>query len=151
MLCYTQRMNATHKTPINIKPFALKKGLLLINLGTPAASDVSSVRHYLRKFLSDKRVIDLPAPLRTLLLYFFILPFRPQQSAHAYQTIWTEQGSPLLTNSIELTEQVQQRLAHSHTVVLGMRYGEPSLQSALSQLAHCDELTILPLFPQYSS
>ena len=129
----------------------MKKGLLLVNLGTPTAPTPSAVRQYLRAFLSDKRVIDLPAPLRYLLLYVFILPFRPQKSAHAYQAIWTALGSPLLVNSERLAQKIQQQLAGSYTVALGMRYGEPSLLAALDQLADCDELTVLPLFPQYSS
>ncbi len=129
----------------------MKRGLLLINLGTPEQPTVTSVRAYLREFLSDARVIDLPALVRFVLLYAIILPFRPKQSAHAYQAIWTEQGSPLLVNSQALTQQVAARLAHSHTVVLGMRYGQPSLDSALKQLEHCDELTVLPLFPHYAS
>ena len=129
----------------------MKRGLLLINLGTPSHPTVTSVRHYLREFLSDPRVIDLPALVRTILLYAVILPFRPKQSAHAYQSIWTEEGSPLLVNSKALTAKVQQRLTHSHSVVLGMRYGQPSLSSALAQLTDCDELTVLPLFPHYAS
>ncbi len=128
-----------------------KKGLLIINLGTPAGSDTKAVRHYLATFLSDKRVIDLPFVFRYLLLYLFILPFRPKKSAHAYQAIWTDQGSPLLCNSEALLDKLRIRLQETHDVALGMRYGEPSLDKALTSLEHCDELTILPLYPQYSS
>jgi len=76
-----------------------RTGVLLINLGTPAAPTVSSVRHYLREFLSDPRVIDIPFFTRMLLLYGVILPFRSKKSAKAYQAIWTEHGSPLLMHS----------------------------------------------------
>ncbi|OYV52968.1 MAG: ferrochelatase, partial [Legionella sp. 21-45-4] len=131
----------------------MKKGLLLINLGTPNAPSVRAVRAraYLREFLSDPRVIDLPGLIRFILLYAFILPFRPKQSAHAYQVIWTPEGSPLLTGSLALTNKVQARLADTHQVALGMRYGEPSLLQALKTLETADEIPIIPLFPHYAS
>lgn len=129
----------------------MKKGLLLINLGTPAKPTIKAVRAYLKSFLIDKRVIDLPAPWRYLLLYGFILPFRPRQSAKAYQAIWTSNGSPLLHYSSSCRVQLQQQLGEEYQVALGMRYGEPSISSALKQLKTCETLTILPLFPQYSS
>lgn len=129
----------------------MKNGLLLINLGTPEAPDTAAVRKYLREFLADKRVIDLPAPLRYLLLYGILLPFRPKQSAHAYQAIWREEGSPLLIHSRHLQIKLQTALGNSWQVSLGMRYGNPSLTSALEEVRHCTHLTILPLYPQYSS
>lgn len=129
----------------------MKKGLLLLNLGTPDAYNTTAVRRYLAEFLADNRVIDLPALWRYLLLYLVILPFRPQKAARAYQAIWTKAGSPLLTNSQELTQALQKRLGSSATVSLGMRYGNPSIDSALTALADCDDITILPLYPQYSS
>lgn len=129
----------------------MKKGLLLINLGTPNAPEPGSVRRYLREFLTDKRVITLPAPLRYLLLYGFILPFRTKQTTHAYQTIWTSNGSPLLSNSVALLEKIQARLKQEYVVSLGMRYGDPSIKAALIQLESCSEITVLPLYPQYSS
>ena len=129
----------------------LKKGVLLIQLGTPEKPTPSGVRRYLRLFLSDKRVIDIPAPIRYLLLYLIILPFRGKRSAKAYQAIWTKQGSPLRVISNQLTKKLQQSLKKTHQVSLGMRYGSPSLQQALSTLSHCDEITILPLYPQYAS
>lgn len=128
-----------------------KKGLLLINIGTPDSFDVRAVRRYLREFLSDKRVIDLPIIFRYLLLYCFILPFRPQKSAHAYQAIWTEQGSPLLYYSQQLCDKLQKKLGDNYHVVLGFRYGTPSIGEALEQLKTCEQITILPLYPQYSS
>jgi ferrochelatase len=129
----------------------MKKGLLLINLGTPASPHVKAVRRYLAEFLSDKRVIDLPALLRYSLVYGTILPFRPKQTAKAYQAIWTEKGSPLLENSRSLEKKLQARLGDLWQVSLGMRYGEPSLKDGLNQLKNCKDLTILPLYPQYSS
>lgn len=129
----------------------MKKGLLLINLGTPSAPTTSAVRRYLRIFLSDSRVINLPAPLRYILLYGIILPTRPKQSAKAYQKIWNEKGSPLLVHSTALKDKVQSELGSSWQVELGMRYGEPSIDDALNRMAYCDEITILPLYPQYSS
>lgn len=129
----------------------MKNGLLLINLGTPDAPDISSVRRYLREFLADPRVIDLPAPLRYALLYCFILPFRPKTSSAAYQAIWTDEGSPLLTHSHKLVAKLKSRLGNSCEVAIGMRYGKPSIAEALMSLSHCDNVSILPLYPQYSS
>lgn len=129
----------------------MKNGLLLINLGTPDSPDIPAVRRYLREFLADRRVIDLPAPLRYLLLYCAILPFRPKRSAHAYQAIWTIEGSPLLIHSRNLQTKLQKHLGDTWRVALGMRYGNPSITSALKELSHCEHLTILPLYPQYSS
>jgi protoporphyrin/coproporphyrin ferrochelatase len=128
-------------------------GVLLLQLGTPDSPTTSDVRRYLREFLSDPRVIGLPAPVRRLLLEGVILPFRPRRSAHAYRQIWTEQGSPLLVLSQTLVTAVGQRLGESHVVVLGMRYRKPSTASAVERLvvAGCDRIVVLPLFPQYSS
>ncbi|CDZ77500.1 Ferrochelatase [Legionella massiliensis] len=129
----------------------MKKGLLLINLGTPDAPYPPAIRRYLAEFLRDKRVIDLPALLRYPLVYGAILPFRPKQTAKAYQEIWTDQGSPLEIHSFNLQRKLQEGLGEQWLVSLGMRYGKPSLQKGLDQLKHCEQLTILPLYPQYSS
>lgn len=129
----------------------IKNGLLIINLGTPSAPDTAAVRNYLRQFLTDKRVIDLPALLRYLLVYCTILPFRPKQSAKAYQAIWTKQGSPLLVYSQRLQAKLQMGLGEQWSVQLGMRYGKPSIATALEELKDCDRLTVLPLYPQYAS
>lgn len=128
-------------------------GVLLLQLGTPDSPGVADVRRYLRQFLSDPRVIDLPAPVRRLLLEGVILPFRPRRSAHAYQQIWTEEGSPLLVLSQALAAAVGRRLGDTHVVALGMRYREPSIAAAVERLvtAGCDRIVVLPLFPQYSS
>ncbi len=129
----------------------MKQGLLLINIGSPEAPDTPAVRRYLREFLADKRVNDLPTPLRFLLLYAFILPFRPARSAHAYQAIWTQNGSPLIHHSDALRRKLQARLGEACKVVLGMRYGQPSISTACEQLQSCEHITVLPLYPQYSS
>lgn len=128
-----------------------KNGLLLINIGSPTAPNTSAVRRFLLEFLSDKRVIDLPAPLRYFLLYAFILPFRPRRSAQAYQAIWTSEGSPLIQHSQELRMKLHDRFGTRCKVVLGMRYGQPSISDALDQLQACEHITVLPLYPQYSS
>ena len=129
----------------------MKNGLLIINLGTPNDCSTKSIRRFLAEFLADKRVITLPAPLRYLLLYGIILPFRTRRTAHAYKTIWTPKGSPLLINSLELIDKLSSHPSMHEHVVLGMRYGSPSLESALLKLQHCENITILPLYPQYSS
>jgi len=127
-------------------------GVLLVNLGTPAAPRPREVRRYLREFLGDPRVIDLPAPLRWLLLETVILPLRPRKSAAAYAKIWTRQGSPLLLHGRALRDAVAAELGPGYHVALGMRYAEPSLASALAALraARVGEIRLLPLFPQYS-
>lgn len=130
----------------------MKKGLLLINLGTPEKAELLSVAKYLAEFLSDKRVIDLPGPLRYFLLYGLILPFRTPSSTEAYRSIWTKEGSPLLMHSQNLVKKIQEKLdTKTHQVALGMRYGHPSIKQAFSQLEACEQITVLPLYPQYSS
>lgn len=128
-----------------------KTGILLLNLGTPDAPDVKSVRRYLREFLSDPKVIDLPALTRWVLLNCVILPFRPKQSAHAYQQIWTDKGSPLLLHSQALTQKLADMTSGHYTVALGMRYGKPNIASAIEQLRDCEHIVVMPLFPQYST
>ncbi|MCA0402277.1 MAG: ferrochelatase [Proteobacteria bacterium] len=127
----------------------MKKGLLLINLGTPKAPTPKEIRRYLAEFLTDKRVIALPFFIRYPLVYLGILPFRPQKTAKAYQAIWTKDGSPLLIHSKNLETKLKELLP-DWEIALGMRYGEPSLESALEQLKNCESLCILPLYPQYS-
>ncbi len=126
-----------------------RTGLLLINLGTPDAPEPGSVGRYLRQFLMDERVIDVPAPLRWLLVNVLIVPKRKFESAAAYEKIWTARGSPLLAISRELTDKVRERLSGA-PVELGMRYGTPSIRSALEALLDCDEIVVLPLYPQYA-
>jgi ferrochelatase len=127
-----------------------KKGLLLVNLGTPDAPEPGPVRRYLREFLSDPRVIDVNPVGRWLLLNLFILPFRPAKSAEAYQKIWAKEGSPLLVYSRALTAAVAGRLQGRYEVELAMRYGNPSLPDAVKALRSrgVTEFTVLPLYPQ---
>lgn len=129
-----------------------KVGVLLLNLGTPDAPHPSEVRRYLRDFLSDPRVIDINPVVRWMLLLFIILPLRPRRSAEAYAKIWGEGGSPLLLHGKALRQAVGERMGEL-PVALAMRYGTPSIASALDQLAAdgCDHLVVVPLFPQYAS
>jgi ferrochelatase len=131
----------------------LRTGVLLINLGSPEAPTVVAVRRFLREFLGDPRVLDMPAPLRWLLLNAVILPFRPRRSAQAYQQIWLPQGAPLLVHGHALREAVGEALGSSYVVALGMRYGSPSIRQGLQRLCALDvaRILVLPLFPQYSS
>ena len=128
-------------------------GVLLIQLGTPDSTDVSDVRSYLRQFLSDPRVIDLPAPARALLLNAVILPFRPRRSAEQYEKIWTEEGSPLTIHTEKLARDLQAELGDGYSVAFGMRYKNPPIAPAVTDLlgANCRRIVILPLFPQYAS
>lgn len=129
-----------------------KPGLLLVNLGTPDAPRTPEVRRYLRQFLSDPRVIDIPALSRWLLLNLIILPTRPAKSAEAYRKIWTEEGSPLLVYSQALTREVRARLP-GFEVELAMRYGNPSIPSGLERLRArgVTEYVVFPLYPQYAA
>ncbi len=128
-------------------------GLILNNLGTPADTSTASVRRYLRQFLSDPRVLDINAVGRWALLNLVILPFRPAKSAAAYKKVWSEAGSPLLEHSHALVDAVQDRLGPSWAVELGMRYGEPSIEHALTRLRErgVDRIVFLPLYPQYAA
>lgn len=129
-----------------------KTGILLINLGTPKSPSTRDVRTYLREFLSDPYVIDLPAIARYILLYCLILPLRPFKSAKAYKKIWTDQGSPLLVESVNLRDQLQKTLGSDYEVVLGMRYQQPSIEIALRKLQQqaCDHIILAPLYPQFA-
>lgn len=127
-----------------------KTGVLLINLGTPAAPTEESVRTFLNLFLSDEKVLDWPAPLRRLLLKGVILPFRPKRSAKAYEAIWDrERGSPLLFHTQALANGLQAVLGERYHLKIGMRYGQPSLEDGLEHLKkYCDTLLLFPLYPQ---
>jgi ferrochelatase len=128
-----------------------KVGVLLINLGTPDHADPKSVRAYLKQFLNDARIVDLPAWVRYFLVNFFVIPFRYKKSAHAYQQIWMAQGSPLLVHSKALLEALKKELGDDVQIELGMRYGNPSMESAMRKLKSCQKIIAVPLFPQYSS
>ncbi len=131
-------------------------GLLLVNLGTPDSPSSADVRRYLSEFLSDPLVLDLPSPLRWLLLHGVILRTRPARSARAYAKIWTAQGSPLRVHGRALRERMARRLAlrcgRDIPVALGMRYGNPSLTQAVAELRSqgARRAFVLPLFPQWS-
>ena len=127
-----------------------KQGVLLINLGSPDAPTVPAVRKYLREFLMDGRVLDAPWPIRFGIVHFAILPSRPKLSAHAYQSIWTEAGSPLVAISKNVKSALQERL--SIPVELAMRYQNPSVEFAINELHRqgVDELLLIPLFPHYA-
>jgi len=129
-----------------------RPGVLLVNLGTPDAPQTPEVRRYLRQFLSDPRVLDINPIGRAALLNLIILPLRPRKSAEAYREVWTEEGSPLLVHGKALAAGVQERLPEVE-VVLAMRYGNPSIEAGLKELASrgCDEVVMMPLFPQYAS
>jgi len=131
----------------------LRTGVLLINLGSPEAPTPGAVRRFLREFLGDPRVLDMPAPARWLLLNAVILPLRPRRSARAYRKIWLPQGAPLLVHGQALREAVAAALGSPYVVELAMRYGAPSIRSALQRLCALDvaRILILPLFPQYSA
>jgi len=128
-------------------------GVLLVNLGTPRSPSPGDVRRYLREFLGDPLVLDMPALLRFLLLELVILPFRPRRSALAYQKIWGPEGSPLLVHGRALARALAAELGSGYAVELGMRYGEPGIREALAKLAARApaRLIALPLFPQYST
>jgi len=124
-----------------------------VNLGTPDSPHPRDVRRYLREFLTDPRVIDLPNPARALLVYGLILPFRPRRSGAAYASIWGPEGSPLLQHGRALEQEVSRALGPAFAVELGMRYGRPSLAEALDRLEArgAREVVALPLFPQYAA
>ncbi|MFN0048704.1 MAG: ferrochelatase [Cytophagales bacterium] len=131
----------------------MKTGVLLVNLGTPDSPSVPNVRKYLRQFLMDGRVIDIPFLSRFLLVNGIIAPFRAPKSSKVYKSVWTENGSPLKYYSVELTKLVQKSLGDDFHVELGMRYQSPSIASALDKLLDkgYNKIVVLPLFPQYAS
>lgn len=125
--------------------------MLIVNLGTPDNPTISDIRKYLKEFLMDKNVIQLPWLIRATLVYGVILPFRPKKLVHAYQSIWTSQGSPLLSISQDLKNQLQENLGQAYQVELGMRYGTPSIAEALDRLQKkCSKIIVIPQFPQYA-
>ena len=132
-------------------------GVLITNLGTPDAPTAPALRRYLAEFLWDPRIVDsLPRPIWWLILHGVILRIRPKRSAEAYASVWTDDGSPLLTIAERqldsLRKELAQRLSGPVVVELGMRYGNPSLASAMQKLraAGCRRVLVLPLYPQYS-
>ncbi len=124
--------------------------LLLVNLGSPASTEVADVRSYLNQFLMDPYVVDLPWPLRRLLVSLILIK-RPAASAHAYASIWWEEGSPLVVLSKRLQEAMKAQWSQG-PVELAMRYGEPSIETVLQRLAAqgIKQVTLAPLYPQFA-
>lgn len=143
---YTDKL--FHQTPTQ----QLKTGVLLTNLGTPDAPTAPALRRYLAEFLADPRVVEIPKFIWMIILHGIILRVRPAKSAAKYQTVWTERGSPLLSISQDQATAVQAQLGDSALVKLGMRYGNPSIASALQEFQQLGvrRLIVLPLYPQYS-
>lgn len=143
-------MELRHGEPASI-------GILLSNLGTPEAPTPEALRVYLKEFLSDRRVIEVPRIIWWFILNFWILYTRPKRSAKLYAKIWTEKGSPLFIHTRELACKFSGELAkvssRSFHVALGMRYGKPSIEEALEELQkkNCRRILVLPLYPQYSA
>ncbi len=129
-----------------------KRAVLIVNLGSPDSTSVPDVRRYLREFLGDERVLDAPAPLRWLLLEAVILPTRPKKTAHAYSRVWTPEGSPLVATSASVRGKVAAALGEGVPVHIAMRYGNPSIASAVAALVKegCDEVLLFPQYPHYA-
>ncbi|MEO8722180.1 MAG: ferrochelatase [Sphingobium sp.] len=130
---------------------APRVGVLLVNLGTPDGPDPASVKRYLREFLSDRRVVELPALLWQPILRGIILNTRPRKSAHAYAQVWTPQGSPLAVHTRAAALALQARLGEAVAVDWAMRYGNPSIASRIAAMkaAGCERILFAPLYPQY--
>lgn len=132
-------------------------GVLLVNLGSPDAPTTDAVRRYLAEFLWDPRVVEIPRPVWWLILHAVVLRFRPRRSAHAYQRVWTDEGSPLHVISRHQVRLLQAALTAHYgvgvQVALAMRYGNPSIRAGLAHLreAHARRILIFPLYPQYSA
>lgn len=129
-----------------------KIGVLLINLGTPDRPVCPSLRKYLGEFLMDPRVIELPKLLRLILVKGLIVNFRSHKSAATYREIWTEDGSPLMTNSLSLGDKTAEILGDDFEVEVAMRYGHPSVEDKIQALHKTGvrKIIVVPLYPQYS-
>ena len=134
-----------------------KLGVLLVNLGSPDEPTPKAIRRYLREFLSDTRVIELPRLLWLTILHLFVLPFRPKRIASGYRAIWTERGSPLAVHTADLATGLQHQLGSQLPgpveVEWAMRYGQPAVATKLRKLkaAGAERLLVIPLYPQYSA
>ncbi len=131
----------------------IKTGVLVVNLGTPDSPSVPDVRKYLREFLMDKRVIDIPFITRWALVNLIIAPFRAPKSAKTYRELWEDRGSPLMFHGTDLKAKLQKALGDEYLVAFGMRYQNPSILSAINELLdqQVKKIIVLPLFPQYAS
>tara|TARA_R110000868_G_scaffold8205_3_gene42478 strand:- start:70364 stop:71374 length:1011 start_codon:yes stop_codon:yes gene_type:complete len=131
-----------------------KTAILLTNLGTPSAPTHKALRKYLKQFLWDKRVVEVPRPIWWMILNLFILPLRPFIIAKKYRDIWTEQGSPLLLHTQTQAKKLQALMGSDQVIIeYAMRYGEPSIDSAMERLRKQSirKLIVLPLYPQYAA
>jgi ferrochelatase len=130
-----------------------RTGILLVNLGTPDAPTVPAVRKYLREFLMDGRVIDIPFIPRFLLVNGIIAPFRAPKSTKIYKEVWLKEGSPLKIYGVELTRKLQNLMGDGYSVKLAMRYQSPSIAPALREFIdeQVDRIIVMPMFPQYAS
>jgi ferrochelatase len=130
-----------------------KRAVLLVNLGSPDSTAVPAVRRYLREFLGDERVIDLrPRWAARLLVDVLITPFRAPKSAHAYRTVWTAEGSPLIVTTQRVRDKLAAALGPDTSVYVAMRYGNPSIASVVTRLAAdgIDEVLLFPQYPHYA-
>jgi ferrochelatase len=140
----------THGTPAKV-------GILLANLGTPDAPTAQALRAFLKEFLSDRRIVEIPRALWWLILHGFILNLRPRKSAEKYAKVWTQEGSPLLVHTQKQAKLLQGflslRIQSPYVVEIGMTYGQPSIASALEKLKAqgCDRILVFPLYPQYAA
>ena len=142
------------KIPEDHPPIAARKiGVLLVNLGTPDAPDARSVKRYLKEFLSDRRVVELPSFLWQPILRGVVLNTRPKQSAEAYEQVWMKDGSPLEVITRDQAAALASAFGPGVTVDYAMRYGKPSIGERLKALKDlgCDRILVAPLYPQYSS
>ena len=128
-----------------------KTGVLLMNIGTPSSPTIKGVRDYLREFLSDPDVIDSNPILRWVIVNLIVVPFRPKRVLPQYKSIWMDEGSPLLVNSLNFKDGLNESL-DSMIVEVGMRYGSPSIESAINKLEESgvNQIILCPMFPQYA-
>jgi ferrochelatase len=134
-----------------------RAGVLLINLGTPDDHSPAAIRRYLREFLSDRRVVDLPRALWWPVLNAFILPLRPRRLSHAYESVWQPEGAPLLVYSQRVADRLQEALSEAAgkavPVRLAMRYGNPSIPDVMQRMESegIRRIVLIPMYPQYSA
>ena len=130
-----------------------QRAIILVNLGSPRSARVPDVRAYLKEFLTDPCVIDLPAWARYLLVYGIIAPFRAFRSARLYSKIWSDRGFPLIYHTTDVGERVREKLSYDSQLFVAMRYGEPSLKSVLEQIKQSgfSEVLVIPLYPQFAT
>jgi protoporphyrin/coproporphyrin ferrochelatase len=139
--------------PANHPPIATPKiGLLLVNLGSPDAPEKGAVKRYLKQFLSDRRVVEIPALVWQPILRGIVLNTRPKKSAHAYAQVWTPEGAPLIAITRRQAQAVQAHFGDRVLVDFAMRYGSPAIAARLEAMkaAGCNRILIAPLYPQYS-